>query len=116
MHLFTFAQMTSIRKVQVFPPHPVVAYRSCDQQSEENNFVCTHMLTHQHIYSPLCKGIATHHLSQGLFYNGLVNWGAGLWPSKQLRNLSSQTRRVIAKLMIQMPSSLLDRTKHRNRF
>lgn len=54
MHFFTLARVTSIRQVQVFPPHLIVAYRNCDQQSEVDNFLCRHTLIHKHMYTPLC--------------------------------------------------------------
>lgn len=58
MHFFTFARVTSVRKVQVFPPHLIVAYRSGDRQLEVNIFCVQATLTHKHMYTPLCKGEA----------------------------------------------------------
>lgn len=54
VHFFTLARVTSIRKVQVFPPHLIVAYRSCDQQPEVNNFLCIGMHLYTSPYT-LCK-------------------------------------------------------------
>lgn len=53
MHLFIFAQVPSIRKVQVFPLHLVFAHRSCDQQAERRQqfYEHLHMLSHKHIQS-----------------------------------------------------------------